>query len=178
MNNHPAQTIQSLSPRVKMAAKLYVTGACKTKKEASIAAGLAPNYLTLLRDNPLVNEYINRIEDRIEDGSVDMSKVLVTLGRKAVVGMARMMESETVKDDIRFKAMQDLADRSPETSKTIKQQMTSDLSMTVESAALLAAALVESARNKENYIQAAQGDYITVDIEKEVKLLPSGPVGG
>lgn len=173
-----AAYVQKLSPRVKLAARLYATGACKTKQEASEAAGLNKNYLTLLNNNPYVSDLIREIDKQIETGVVDMSKVLVMLGRKAVVAIAGTMEDSTVKPELRFKAAQDLADRSPETSKTQKLAIDSQLTMTPESAQAIAAALVESARLQETYQSAASGDYIKVDTTQGVKLLPSGGSSG
>ena len=160
---------QKVSPRVRLAARLYATGACRTKQEASTAAGLHKYYLSYLNRNPRVNSIIDRVDEALEEGAVDMSKLMATLGRRAVRNIAQLME-ESPTEMIRFKAAVDLADRNPETAKTQKHQFESGLSVTKESAEALARALVEAAQLRQQFPSAANGDFVTVN-DAEIKLL-------
>lgn len=148
-----------------MAARFLVTGEAKTQADASRLAGLHPNYLGMLINsgNPRLLEYIEKLEERLDDGAVDMAKVLTMLGRRAVRNlaiMAEMSESEA----IRFKANQDLADRSPETSKTQKIAMAS-LSLESEDVKHLAASMVEAANVRRLFAEEVQGNYTPGDTD-------------
>lgn len=175
---------EPLSPRVKLACRLYASGAAKTKREASELAGLSATTLTLLRHEPKVNDLVRRVDEEIQSGTVNMSEVIRALGRKAVVTIADIMTTDGVKDDIRLKAAQDLADRSPETSKTLKVQAESSLSISDEAAELIRAAMLESARSRLNFAEAANGNFITATdeatrsglelVKDSVSALPSG----
>ena len=154
-----------------MAARLYATGACKTQKEASAAAGLHPNYLTLLMsENRMVQDFVSRIDREIESDAVDMSKMLVTLGRRGVRNIAQLMENGE-SEQVRFKAAQDLADRSPETSK-IQKHAVASFSIEGEDAKAIAAALVESATVSRQFAEVGSGDFVRVDTNAAV-----GPLG-
>jgi hypothetical protein len=123
------------------------------------------------RVNPRMTELVNRIDKEIEDGTIDMSKVLVTLGRRAVRNIAHLAESAE-KEDIRFRANVDLADRSPETVKTHKVQAEGSMNLRPEDVAALTHALVESARLRAKFPEAAIGDFIRVD-DPQLALPPS-----
>lgn len=118
--------------------------------------------------------YLTQLEQEIHAGTVDMSKVLVQLGRKAVIGIAHLA-NDAAKEDIRLRANQDLADRSPETQKTHKVALEQDIRMTPESIEDLRKALLESARAKETYAEVLNGDYVTVDAESSVRHLKQLP---
>lgn len=144
------------SARVKLAVRLYQTGACRTKKEASIAAGLHPNYLTMLTrqggGSEPVKRLMNDVDDMIADQTVQTSAIIELLGRRAVGKLANLMESAN--EGVVFKAAQDLADRSPATSKTQKVQLDS-FSISGQDVKDLAAAMVESARSQQRYMHIA-----------------------
>lgn len=173
-----------LSPRVKLAARLYATAVVKTKKEAALAAGLDKNVLYQLRHERQVNDLIRKIDHELENNIISTADVLKILGRKAVVAIADIMTTDNVKDEVRLKAAQDLADRSPETSKTLKVQAESSLSISDEAAELIRAAMLESARSRLNFAEAANGNFITATdeatrsglelVKDSVSALPSG----
>jgi hypothetical protein len=161
-----------LSPRVKLATRLWASGACKTQKEAAQAAGIHPMYMSLVkRENPRMTELINQIDKEIQDGTIDMSKVLLTLGRRAVRNLAHLAENAE-KEDIRFRANVDLADRSPETVKTHKVQAEGTMQLRPEDVTALTHALVESARLRAKFPEAAIGDFIRVE-DPQLALPPS-----
>src|SRR5574338_737941 len=110
----------TLSPRVRMALRLYGTGAVPTLVEASRTAGLNDNALYFRRyHDKRMDIYLHQLDKEIHEGSIDMTKVLQRLGRQAVVNIAHLADSAQ-KEDVRLRANQDLADRSPETAKTHK----------------------------------------------------------
>jgi hypothetical protein len=175
---------QQLSPRVKLAARLYATGVVKTKKEAALAAGLSKDVLYQLRHEPKVNDLIRKVDQELEANIISTADVLKILGRKAIMVTADIMTSDTVKDDVRLKAAQDLADRSPETSKTLKIQAESSLTISDEAADLIRAAMMESARARAQFPSAASGNFVTATdeatreglelVKDSVSALPSG----
>jgi hypothetical protein len=163
---------KSTSPRVRLAARLYASGACKTMGEASVAAGLSKQYLALHRENSEVQGIVQAVDQAIAEGTVDFSKVLATLGRQAVRNIAHLME-DAQSEAIRFKAAQDLADRSPETTKVHKHEISGGLEMSSADAQNIAKALVEAARLKSTFPSAAEGDFITTS-NNEIALLGPG----
>lgn len=162
----PALASITPSPRVKLAAKLWLTGTARTKREASRMAGLHPNYLTMLtgpNGSVQLMQYINEMEARIEDGTVEMSQVLQELGRKAIVNMARLMESSG-KDEVKLRAAVELAERSPETQKIMRAEVTS-LTLSGEDAKELARAMIESRTQSEQFDHIASDGLIEVDTD-------------
>lgn len=161
------------SARVKMAARLYVSGACKTKREASAAAGLHPNYLSMLtspnRGSEPVKMLIDEMHGMINDKTVDTSVVIERLGRMALGKLAGLMHSDN--EHIVLKAAQDLADRAPSTSKTTKLQV-DHLTLHGEDAKALAKALVESAQDDSEFDEVLEGDFVEVDIDQPQPVLP------
>lgn len=143
---NPLANIQP-SPRTRMAARLYVTGAAKTKREASVLAGLSSNYLTMLTAPNGGSEAIKRLvsdTDRmIEDKSIDESVIIRKLGREALGRIAALMQSPN--DHVSLKAAQDLADRSPYTAKTQKLEIDA-FTLSGQDAKELAAAIIESVK--------------------------------
>ena len=157
-----------ISPRVRLAARLYQSGAVASKREASEAAGLHPSYFSLVSSpnhhlyNPEVTELMDEIDRQIQDKTVDMSAVLQTLGREALSRMRQVMK-ESKNEAIVVKAAADILDRSPETSKIQKHQVAS-FSVSGDDAKLLAAAMVRSAQAREQFAEVASGDFVRVPL--------------
>lgn len=177
----------ALTPRIKLATRLYATGACRTKRDACIEAGLHPYVLTVYRDDPQVKNLMASIDDELESGAIDMSKLRVLVGRKAYRNIAAIMEDDSVKMDLRLKAAQDLADRSPEVSKVMKLEVSEGLSLPGSKIDELLAAMLESAKARVDFSHVAEADYVTATDESaqrnldqipEVKQLPSGSADG
>ena len=163
--------LRAPSPRLRMAARLYASGAVKTKKEAAEAFDLDPVYFYHMTSPNIGNETMRRIHDdvdsAIQDETISMSRVLSLIGRKAVgklYGIMRDGQSEM----LQFKAAQDLADRSPETSKTLKIE-SANITLSGADAKELAESLVMSAKARVKFQEAAEGDFIRVDTDKIVK---------
>jgi hypothetical protein len=175
---NPLANIQP-TPRVVLAARLWKTSICKTKKEASIAAGLHPNYLTMLTapngGSEAVKRLCGEIDKMVEDQTVDMSHILRYAGRKAIGRIAALMDSS--KEEIALKAAQDLADRAPETQKTQRVAVES-FSLNGEDARELAKAIMESSQAAEQYREIAINgldEATTEDKNVRVLELPTSP---
>lgn len=160
-----------VSPRVRAAATLYGSGAVGTMKEASEAAGMHPNYLSMLKSsgNEEVNRIISETQQVILDESMAMSSVMTHLGRKAISKIAQLMES-SASERIQLEAARDLADRTPQTAKTQSHTITS-FSLNGDDAKEIAAALVASAAARRTYQEIVQGDFVRIE---QVQPLPDG----
>lgn len=164
-------------PRARLAARLYASGAARTKREACEAVGLSYNYLSVL--DSAGNEVVKRIQAETEamivDETTDISVLIQRLGRKALKVSETAMDSEN--EHIALKAATDMLDRNPETSKTIKAAITH--SMDREDAKILAAALVAGARVKNKFKELAAGDFVQVEVldGQEDVVIPKGAQG-
>lgn len=156
---NPVADVQSLSPRVKLAARLYVTGLAN-KKQAAEAAGIHPAYFTALTNvNEPTRRLISQLDEELMSETVNMNKVLTVLSRRAIGKIATLMDSS--KEEISLKAAQDLADRGPETQKVQRMEVTA-FSLDGRDVQALAEALVESARTKEQYRDIAINGLVEV----------------
>lgn len=146
------------SPRVKMALRLYGSGAVTSMSEAARLAGCAAStaYVAKLQVNGLA--MMERLDRNIEERSVSMSAVIAALGQKAVERMEKLMDHGTT-EQIQFQAAKDLLDRNPETSKHSKLQVDS-FTIDGRDAAGLAAAMVEAARVRSAFAEEVRGDYV------------------
>jgi len=76
---NPLQNIRPSAP-VRMAIRLYATGACKTKRAASAAAGLHPAYLSMLTNANSGSDYAKKmlddVMDQLDGKTVDMSVIV------------------------------------------------------------------------------------------------------
>lgn len=146
-----------------MAARLWASGAVKSKKAACEAVGLSTTYLSLLsRDavaNPEIVSIIGDVDRAIHDKSITLSAVIALAARRAVEKVNRLIDSNN--EHIALKAASDILDRNPETSKTQKLQVAS-FSLEGQDAKDLAAALVRSAEVRERYGAIAEGDFVKI----------------
>lgn len=155
------------SPRVKLAAQLYGAGIVKTQAEASRAAGLSPNYLSTLMNNDRVRQLVTEAHTSIVDKTEDIQLALKELGRKGLKTIEAIMEdTQGVLPAVRLKAAIDLADRSNETTKIQKHQITS-FSLDGDDVMALSKALVESSRTQERYRHEVQADFVRIDTTPE-----------
>lgn len=143
-----AQT--QLTPRVKQALRLWATGIVRNKGEAAKIAGVSPAYLSILTSsgNPHVTEFIESLEKKLGDEAVNMADLVREVGRRAFRNTAYLME-HAAKEDIQFRAAQDLMDRSPELSKIQRHQVES-VHIGAGDLDRLMGAMVETARMREN----------------------------
>lgn len=161
----PLRDVQP-SARVKLAAMLYVTGACPTKRAASIAAGLHPQYFTMLtspsRGSSATLELLDQLTVELQDKSIDMSVVMNRLGRLGLTKLAQLAIGGS-NERIQLDAAKTLADRSPETAGIQKVQVDS-LTLGQADAKAIAAALVESAKLADVYSDVAKHGLVELDV--------------
>lgn len=159
-------------PRIRHAARLYASGAVRTKQEAAEAVGVNPSYFNVItqpghsRANPEILEMMDEIERSISDKTVQLSSVIEHVSREALSEMRSLM-LDSQNEAIRLKAASDILDRNPETSKTQKHQLSS-FSLSGEDAKALAAALVKSAEAQQLYASQATGDFVRVPTEGDL----------
>jgi len=139
----------------------------RTKAEAADTVGLSRGYFYAMTSPAIGNEETVRLHDEVDellkDKTVDMSRVLALVAREAV-GKLRKLMQEGGSEGIQLKASQDLADRSPDTSKTLKATV-AHINLSGSDAKGLAEAMVASAKAKQQYAEVALGDTIKVPLE-------------
>lgn len=154
------------SPRHRLAMRLYTSGLVPTKAAAADAAGLSRSSFYLMTMPSIVNPDLGRIQDaldlRIQNEAEDIAVVLRTVGREAVMEIRKVMKQGS-NEKLRLEAAKDLADRSTETSKILKAQITT-ASLGAADAKELAAALVEAAKSQAEYRAATQGNFVRVEM--------------
>lgn len=159
------------SARVKLAAMLYVTGACPTKKAASTAAGLHPNYLTMLTSpnngSSATLALLDELTRELQDKTIDMSVVMNRLGRLGLSKLAQLAIGGS-NERIQLDAAKTLADRSPETAGIQKVQVDA-LTLGTADAQAIAAALVESARLSQDFEKVAIEGLVELDVTQGAK---------
>jgi hypothetical protein len=154
---------QGLSPRVKLATRLYHTGLAKTKAEAADLAGLARGtFYIASTTNPQVTNLAEQVDKEFFDETIDTSRLIKRLGKEALGHIAKTMRSPIVKAEVALKAAQDLADRSPETSKVINVNARVETPLSDEQVAALRSAVLEAASLREKFQAAAVGSFVTV----------------
>src|SRR5882724_4884908 len=154
-------------PRVRMAARLYASGAVPSKREACRAVGLNEHYLSILSasGNVEVNTIIGEVDKAISDETIALSKVIALMSRKAAKTVNNLMDSQN--EYIALRASSDILDRNPESSKTFKASV-STLHLDGQDIRELARALVAGAKTKEQFAAVAAGDFVKVNTEETV----------
>lgn len=144
---------------VRNALRLYVSGACKTKKEASAAVGLHPNYLTMLTSqangSEPVKHLMGEMEEALQDTTLDMTQLVTYLGRKALMQVARLSELSQ-NERIILDASKELMDRSSELQRTQRLEVNS-FTLDGKDVESLVAALTESSTVAREHAYAAAG---------------------
>lgn len=148
---------QRLSPRVKLALRMYAYGACRTIKEAAELMDLDPSYLGLVTNSKPGIEFMKAADAIIQEKLLQGHQLMDAVGHRAVEVIASKME-HSANENIQLKAAIDLADRSPTYSKTQKLQMEA-ISLTGQDVQALAQALVEGKSVKEKFAHLASGDF-------------------
>lgn len=149
---------KALSPRIKMALRMYAHGSCRTMSEACAAVGVNQGYVSSLKTHtPLVEEYMSEVQSLLDNKSVATSALMSQLGRIAIGKIATIMEDGD-KEEHRLKAAIDLADRAPETSKIQKHQVES-FTLSGKDVQALAEALVQGQAVQEVYVPITQGNF-------------------
>jgi hypothetical protein len=163
---------KELSPRVKLATRLYGTGLVKTKAEAARLAGLNPGTFYIVSTTvPQVGHLMEQIDKELEDETIDTSRLIKRLGREALGQIAKVMRNPMNKSETILKAAQDLADRSPETSKVVNINAKVETPLSDEQVAALRTAVLEAATLRDKFPSAAQGSYVTVTDQSTARSL-------
>lgn len=162
-----------LRPRVRMALRMYALSAVPTLSAAAEACGISLPYLSLSAHSPAGKAYMQTVQQILDEKSISTTDLLNKLGRRAIEiigGLAEDGSSPT----IQLKAAIDLADRSPETSKTTKVQVDS-FSLSGKDARLLAESIVQGRSVHERF-----GREVLENVDRVTNALPSGttPEGG
>ena len=149
-----------------MAARLYASGAVKSKREACQAVGIGEQYLSTLSRasvaNPEITSIIGEVDHAIQDKTVALSTVIALAARRAVEKVNKLMDSGN--EHIQLKAATDILDRHPETSKTQKV-LSASFSIEGKDAAELASALVRAAELNAKYPDIGKGDFVRLEGE-------------
>lgn len=135
-------------------------------RDAAAIAGFAESskvYVSVLKNSPEGKEYMAELAGQLDEKAIDTSSLLTALGREAIARLAGLMR-HSQNENIILRSAQDLADRAPDTQKIQRHQIES-FTISGADAKAMAAAMVESAKLKERYVEAAQGDFIKVPLE-------------
>lgn len=152
--------IKKLSPKAKLALKMVVLAGAK-HKEAAQAVGLHPAYINQLKGSKPGQELVAQMEQQLDETAVETSVLMDRLGREALHRIATLMR-HCESPGIQLRAAVDLADRSPQTSKVHKHQVES-FTLGSNDAKEIAAALVESATQRQKFIGAVEGEFVKVE---------------
>lgn len=152
---------RNMSPVVARALDLWSSGAVKSRKAAAEAVGLSPQTVYLVSRSPIGRQYMTTAHEIIQEKTIDTSVLIEKLSRRAVEVIGTMME-DAEKEDIRFRAAQDLADRGKETAKITKVQ-SENFMIGAGDVAALADAMVKAAQLKTQYAEVADKGYIRLE---------------
>lgn len=164
--------VGALTPRIKLATRLYNSGICRTKAEAADAAGLnrVTFYIASTCD-PKVASLAAQVQKELEDETIDTAKLIKRLGRHGLAIVAEIADNALVKSETRLKAAQDLADRSPETSKVVNINARVETPLTEDQVAALRRGMIEAAALRDKFANAAVGSYVTVNDQSTARSL-------
>lgn len=155
---------------MKMAVRLYATGASPTKKQAAKDAGLNPGYFYVMTSPALAEQQVVNLQqttdELINDRSIDVTVLIEKLSRRGIEVIGHLME-HSGKDEVRLSAARDIADRGKQTAKVTKFQI-EPAKLDQDQANVLAEAMVRAAVARRVGAEAATGDYIRVDIDTAI----------
>lgn len=158
---------RELRPRVRMALRMYALAAVPTLSAAAEATGLALGYLSLMANSPAGKEYMQTVQQILDEKAISTTDLINKLGRRAIEIIGGLAEDGS-SPSIQLKAAIDLADRSPETSKTTKVQVDS-FSLSGKDARLLAESIVQGRSVHERF-----GTEVLGNVDRVTNALPSG----
>lgn len=155
--------IKALTPRVRLATRLYHTGLCKTKADAAEKAGLnKATFYLISTTSSEVASLAEQVQRELEDETIDAARIVKRLGRKGLGIVAEIADNPLNKAEVRLKAAQDLADRSPETSKVINVNARVETPLSEDQVAALRRGMIEAAALRDKFAKAAEGSFVTV----------------
>lgn len=157
---------KKLTPRVKLAIRLYASGTAKTQSEAAEMAGVALiNMNTAINHTDEGRRIVSDVDRMVEDQTVSLNAIIQTASRKAAAKMAGLLDSDN--ETIVQKAAADLLDRNPESSKNVRVTST-PFSLDNRDVTALAASIVEAAHVRQAHAKLAAADFVEVNIEEDV----------
>lgn len=159
-NGRGSNKVKHLSPKAKLALKALAMGAATTNKEAGEIAGLHPAYVGVLKNTPVGTAFMEGAEQKLDEKLIETHSLMELLGREALQRMGGLMRFSN-DENIILRASADLMDRAPSTQKIHKAQVES-FSVDAETGKQIAAAMVEAARERANYGQAAAGSFVKI----------------
>jgi hypothetical protein len=171
-----ALTPESLSPRVKLALRLYVHGVVPTQKAAAEAAGLHPMSFHTVLHTAAGQAYMKTAHELIEQHAHDTNALIQGLSVRAIQVLGTLME-DAGKEDVRLRAAVDLADRGTETAKIHKHQVES-FTLAGADARALAESVVMAAtvRNQNANLRVENFDRVNVDeVDTPDEVVPPHP---
>ncbi len=153
-----------LSPRARMALRMYAHGAVKSIKEAAEIVGMNSSYLTIIANGTPAKTMLESTQQILDDKAMETSVFLNKLGRRGVEVIAGLMENAG-SESLQLKAAVDLADRAPDFSKIQKHQVES-FTLSGKDVAALAAAIAEGKEVQHEFKQLTTGnhDHVTPEI--------------
>lgn len=168
-----ALTPDDFSPRMRLAFRLYAHGVVKTQKAAAEAAGLHPQSFHMAVNSPAGKQYMKTAHELIEQHANDVNALIQGLSVRAVQVLGTLME-DAGKEEVRFRAAQDLADRGSETAKIHKHQVESFTLANSDARALAEAVVMAAAvRNQNAQLKTENFDRVNVDdIDSAIPLAP------
>lgn len=163
------------SPRVKMALRLYGSGAAHTQEEAARIAGCNRYWLSQARQLPAGRALMDEIEQGLQKKTIGLSAVVSALSHQALAKVAQLMDKGST-EAIQLNAATTILDRNPETSKSNRLQVES-FTLSGRDAKGLADAMVEAARVHEEFKNEVAGDFVRVDGVQEAQAASSESAG-
>jgi hypothetical protein len=164
-----AREVKDLSPRVRMALRLYVHGVVPTQREASRLAGLSEAYFSQVINSPAGRTYMQSAHNIIEENAHDVNLLIQKLSVRAIGVIGTLMEDAS-KEDVRLKAAQDLADRGPETAKIQKHQVES-FTLSSSDARAIAESMVQAAAVKKKFSNLESEDFDMVNTDSPAEVI-------
>jgi hypothetical protein len=159
-NGKQHSKVKHLTPKAKLALKALAMGAATTNTQAGAIADLHPAYVGVLKSTQVGAQYMAGLEGKIDEKLMDEMKLMQLLGREALLKMGGLMRFSN-DENIILRASADLLDRNPVTQKVHKAQVES-FSVSSEDAREIAAAMVEAARERQRYAEAASGNFVKI----------------
>lgn len=140
--------------------------------EAADAAGLNRSVVYSLNIYDLqVASLAAQVQKELEDETIDTAKLVKRLGRHGLGVVAEIADNPTAPIAVRLKAAQDLADRSPETSKVVNINARVETPLTEDQIATLRRGMIEAAALRDKFQQAAEGSFVTVSDSSTARSL-------
>lgn len=159
-----------------MGLRLFVHCAVPTLKEAAMAVGLHPVYLSKMARTAAGVEFMETAHAMIQQTALSTSALIDKLSRRAIEVIATQMEDAS-SEGLRLKAAIDLADRGSETSKVHKHQVES-FTLGSEDARAIAESLAAAAsvRQVNASLKHENFDRVNVDeVEESTPIVVPSP---